>query len=109
MDTQQEMLEQALREAREHQEILQSIKIVLATPPGRAFVKYLLSCFEVGVLPEAGLPNDFLRDRLGFLRAGNSVFKIISEANHEVAAQLLAQLEKERHDQIYNSSQIRQG
>lgn len=86
-----------LREQLEHREVLQSIQSILITKPGRDFIKYLFKSFEVGELPAVGIEGSFLMDRLGFLRAGNSVFKIVAEANAEQAGQIIAQIEKEKH------------
>jgi len=40
------------------------------------------------------------------LRAGNSIFKLASEANPVAAATLLAEIEKERYAQIYQDANI---
>lgn len=89
------------KEALKHREAILAIQDILGTKSGKAFVKYLLESFDVGELPVVGLSGDFLMDRLGFLRAGNSVFKIIAEANPDIAGQLIAQIEKERYAQLY--------
>ena len=39
-------------------------------------------------------------DKIGSMRAGNALFKIVSEANFEIAGQLLAQIEKEKYEEI---------
>lgn len=88
-----------LKDRLEHREVLQNIQAVLATKAGKDFIKYLFRNFEVGELPVVGIEGSFLMDRLGFLRAGNSVFKIVSEANPEQAGLILAQIEKEKHAQ----------
>ncbi len=93
-----------LAERLEHRDVLLNIQAILSTEPGRGFFKYLFKNFEVGEMPQIGLEGPFLMDRLGFLRAGNSIFKLAAEANAEIAAGLLAQNEKERYAKIYASS-----
>lgn len=95
-----EMLEQEMKERAEHRDALISINNILNTKDGKFFVKYLLKNFDVGEMPEFGLTGDSLMDRIGFLRAGNSVFKIIAEANSDIAASILAQIEREKHAQV---------
>jgi hypothetical protein len=47
-------------------------------------------------------------DKLGFLRAGNSIFKLVAEANAQAAADILAQNEKDRYAKLYAEAQIGQ-
>lgn len=96
----QEQLEQMRKDHVEHLAVLDMIKVVLGTPAGRAFAKYLLKSFEVGELPPIGVENDYLRDKLGFLRAGVSVFEILAQANPDVTGTLLAQIQKEKYEII---------
>lgn len=101
----QDQLNEEMKERVEHRNMLLDIQAVLATKQGRSFIKYLLRSFEVGELPQIGLSGDFLMDRLGFLRAGNSIFKIVAEADPAMAGTLLGQIEKEKYDQkIYDDS-----
>lgn len=101
------MTKEELKEAVEHQEVLDSIKGILKTGDGRKFLKYLFKSFDLLVLPELGLEGNFLMERLGHLRAGNSIFKIAAEADAETTAAILAQLEKDRQDEIYQASQTK--
>jgi len=87
------------KEQQEHRDMLLDIQAVLATKSGKNFIKYLFVNFEVGELPVIGLTNEFLLDRLGFLRAGNSIFKIVAEASPEIAGQILGQIEKVKNEQ----------
>ena len=87
------------KEQKEHRDMLLDIQAVLATKPGRNFISYLFINFEVGELPVMGLTGEFLLDRLGFLRAGNSIFKIVAEASPEIAGQILGQIEKAKNEQ----------
>ena len=54
------------------------------------------------------MEGNFLHDKLGFLRAGNSIYKLVAEANAEMAATILAENEKERYAKLYEESQIGQ-
>lgn len=97
---QTEIANEELRERLKHRDVLLDIQAVLATKSGKNFIKYLFESFEVGEMPAIGITGDFLMDRLGFLRAGNSIFKIIAEASPEMAGSILAQVEKEKYDKI---------
>lgn len=108
IQTAQQQQQAELRERAEHQDVLKNLRIILSTPQGKDFVKYLFKSFSVGEFPPVGVPEEFLREEIGFLRSGNAIFKIISEANAEVAGSLLAQIEKEKHVQAYND-QVQQG
>lgn len=88
-----------IKERLEHRDVLLNIQAVLALKAGKDFIKYLFKNFEVGEFPVVGITGEFLMDRLGFLRAGNSIFKIVAEANPEIAGALLAQIEKEKNAQ----------
>lgn len=100
MNKTQKQLDEERKLHIEHQEILKDLRTVLAMPQGKSFIKYLFKSFNVGEVPSLGMEGNFLHDHLGFLRAGNSIFKIVSEANAEVAGMLLAQIEKEKYAQI---------
>lgn len=86
-------------EALRHREVVDAIQKLLAISEGRILIKYLLDSFGVNELPELGLEGNFLHDRLGFLRAGQSLFKIISEADHIEAGRLVAEIERERRNE----------
>lgn len=87
------------------QHVLEDVKKILISKEGRNFMKYLFESFEVGMLPQPGLPSDFLREQLGFLKAGNSIFKFAVTASPEIAASILATIERERHVQAINAAQ----
>lgn len=93
------------KERIEHRDALLAIRQIAVTSHGRSFFKYLFKAFEVGNLPQAGLERDLLLETMGFMRAGNSIFKLVAEANPEVAGALLAELEKERYAEIYSENQ----
>ncbi len=96
-------------EAIEHRDALLDIRAILASASGLRFLKYLFKTLDVTELPEIGLEGNLLHDRLGFLRAGNSIFKLVAEANAEIAGDLLAKNEKERYAKIYADAKIGQG
>lgn len=100
------MAEEDRKAAIEHRDVLLAIRAVLATSSGKTFFKYLFKHFEVAQLPEIGIEGTLLADRLGFLRAGNSIFQLVAEADAEAAAQLLAHNEKERYAKLYADAQI---
>lgn len=102
-----EYTEEEIKAATEHRDMLLDVRAVLATSSGKNLFKYLFKHFEVAALPEDGLDTDLLHERIGILKAGNSIFKLACEANFEIAAELLAKLEKERYDAIY--AEIGQG
>lgn len=83
----------------EHQKVIEDIRVLLNTKAGKNFIRYLYKSFNVGELPEYGLKDLMLHEVLGFLRAGNSVFKIVSEANAEESGLILASVEKERYNE----------
>lgn len=95
------MTEEEQREAIEHRDVILHIKAILATSSGKNFFKYLIKHFDTGEVPELGLTGDLLMDRLGFLRAGNSIFNLLAEANYETAGELLAIVTKEKHATLY--------
>ena len=91
----------SIKEKIAHRDTVLHVRAVLATVSGKALFKYFFDSFGVGQFPAVGLENDFLRDELGNLRVGNSIFKLASEADFEIAGNLLAQLEKDRYDQLH--------
>lgn len=95
------MTDEEYKLAREHRDTLNNIQTVLKTPEGKNFVKYLFKELEVCESPPEGWTGEILMERLGFQRAGNSVFKLVSEANPGVAGELIALVEKERHAMLY--------
>lgn len=96
--------QEEVAEAIEHRDALLDIRAILATSSGRNFFKYLFKHLEVGELPQLGLEGSLLMDKLGFLRAGNSIFKLVAEADAQIAANILAMNEKERYAKLYSQS-----
>lgn len=93
----------------EHQDVLLAMRAVLNTNEGVKLFKYLFKHFEVASVPERGLSNDDLQEYLGFLRAGNSIFKLTSEACSEISSKILAELERKRHESICEQYRIENG
>lgn len=97
------------RDILEHQDALLALGTILKKPEGVKLFKYLFKSFDVGQMPEIGLEGVNLHDRLGFLRAGNSIFKLISEADPEISASILANIERERYDDLIRQYKIENG
>jgi len=97
-------MDELQREALEHRDMLMDVRGVLQTSHGQSLFRYLFRHFEVAGLPELGLEGAILHDRLGFLRAGQSIFKLASEANPVLAGQLLAEVEKENYEKLYREN-----
>ena len=102
------MTDEELKEALEHRDMIMAIRAILATSAGKVFFKYCFKHFEVGQLPQLGIEGSLLFDKLGFLRAGNSIFQLASEADPHMTATLFAETEKERHEQLYAEAQAEQ-
>lgn len=92
------MTEQERLDAIDHQNTLKSIQVVMSMSHGRNFIKYLFKNFCVGDFPPVGLKGDDLLEYMSYLRAGNSIYKIILEATPELAGQLITEIERGRQD-----------
>lgn len=84
-------------EAIEHKNVLLAIKELLKCSEGKTLFKYLFKNLDVTCVPE-GLEGNMLYEYLGFLKAGNSVYKLVSQADFKEAALILSEIERERHD-----------
>ena len=98
-DNDREILE-LTKEEREYEELLNHIQTLLSTLSGRAFVKYLFKSFEVGEVPHIMCRGEDLLDRTSFLRAGNSIYKLIMAASPDIGGQILTIIEKEKNHVI---------
>jgi hypothetical protein len=78
------------KEALEHDQVLKDLREVISTDQGKSFIAYLFKSFGVGTLPEQGITGDLLMDHIGYLRAGEAIFQLVSEANAQVAGTILA-------------------
>ena len=92
-----ELTPEESREIADHQNALLNIRALTALPSGKAFIKYLFKSLGATELPERGLQGVELFEALVFHRAGNTVFKLVSQADPEVAAELLALIEGEKY------------
>ena len=100
------MTDEERKDAIEHRDVLLNLRAVLATASGQHFIKYLFKNFEVGGVPELGLEGAILMDKIGYLRSGQAIFKIVAEASPEIAGHILAEIEKERYVELYEISGI---
>lgn len=91
-------LEEERKEYIEHKDALLAIRELLKSKEGVELFRYLFKSLEVATVPEMGMDDRNLHDYLGFLRAGNSIYKLACEANAEVAASILTKLEREKYD-----------
>lgn len=85
-------------EIKEHASMLMDLSLVLSTPQGQSVFKYLLKSFGVGELPDINIPTNLRDEYIGFLRAGQSVFEIMSQADNIKSGLILAQIQKEKYD-----------
>lgn len=103
----EEMSEEIRKEAAEHRDVILDIRAMLISQSGQKFLKYLFKHLDVGEVAEMGMEGNLLHDRLGFLRAGNSIYKLIAEADFEFAGMTLAQIEKERYERLSEQTKRR--
>jgi hypothetical protein len=96
MSERDEDVSEISKEVQEHRDLLNHIQTLMSTRSGVAFAKYLLKSFDVGEQPHRMCRGEELIDRVSFLRAGNSIYKLLMEANPELTGQILASIEKEK-------------
>jgi hypothetical protein len=106
MQTKNGLSPEEYRAACEHRDALIDIRWLQATAHGRRLFKYLLKSLDAAQVPEMHLEGQRLFERIGFLRAGNSIFKLTAEANPKLAGELIAEIEKERYDELYGEQDI---
>lgn len=97
------------QEEHEHQDAVLAVAAIIKTPEGEKLFRYLFKSFEVGNLPDRSIVGDDLHEYLGFLRAGNSIYKLTCEGDHRIAAAILSKLERERYEHIYHEQRLRNG
>lgn len=97
------------KEAIEQRDAQLNLKAILATGPGRDFIKFLLKNFDVGELPEKGIEGVELYETIGFLRAGQSILQIVSQANRQIAGEILANIQGDKYDYQIQLSKIENG
>lgn len=102
------LTEEERKEAIEHRDAIMNVRALLSTAFGKSFIKYLFKNLDVGELPEIGMEGAFLSDRLGSLRAGKSIFELVSEANPTAAGEILAEVIKEKIHATYRREEVSQ-
>jgi hypothetical protein len=84
----------------EHRDVLLAIASIIKSKEGRQFFKYLFKTLDVTGLPDPGMEAQSLHEYLGFLRAGNSIYKLVCEADSEIAANILSKITRENYDDL---------
>lgn len=97
------------KEQMEHRDVLLAIAVLLKQKEGIQLFSYLFKNFEVTSLPDKSLKGDELHEYLGFLRAGNSIYKLASEADSEISASILAKMERTNYERIVEQYRIENG
>lgn len=103
---QRELSQDEVSEAIEHRDVLLDVRAILGTGSGRNFFKYFFKYYSITDLPYLGLEGPIMFEKMGHLRLANSVFQLVAEANPEIAAQILADVEKKKHARLYNEAKI---
>ena len=97
------------KEMLEHQNVLLAISAILKTDNGQKLFKYLFKTLDVFEVPAVEMEGKILYEYLGHLRAGNSIYKLASEASSEAAAAIMAKIEREKYEDKYEQFRIEQG
>jgi len=97
------------KESIEQRDAIINLREVLNTPPGRSFIKFLFKTLEVGELPSKGLESPDMYETLGFLRSGQAVFQLTSQANRKLAGNMLAEIQGDIYNDAIQRSQIENG
>ncbi len=82
----------------EYESMIQDLGLVLSTPQGQSVIKYLLKNLDFGELPATNIPSNLRDEYIGFLRGGQILFEMISQADTSKAGLILAQIQKEKMD-----------
>lgn len=102
-------LEKQRRENIEERDVLLAIAALIKTPEGKKLFRYLFKNLEVLNLPDKGMNEHILHEYLGFLRAGNSIYKLACRAASETASDIMAKIERERHEDEHEQQRIENG
>ena len=86
------------REQVEHQNVLLAIGSILKQKEGLQLFSYLFKSLEVATVPDIGMEGNSLHELLGHMRAGNSIYKLACEADFEITAKILAEIERIKYD-----------
>lgn len=87
-------------EQKQRADAVEAVRAMLNFPPARLFIKELFRMGEVGETPDVGLPHEFLRAQIGRMSLGREIYKLVSEGDHQMAALILAEVEKERQNEM---------
>lgn len=90
----------------EHRDVLLAIGVLLKQKEGKQFFRYLFKNLDVACVPDEGLEGNMLHNYLGFLRAGNSIYKLVCEADFEEAALLLSEIERKKYEDLIEQHRI---
>lgn len=101
--------ERERQERIEHRDALLALASIAKTKEGQKLFRYFFKNFEVSNLPDRGMEEKDLHEYLGFLRAGNSIYKLVCEADPEIAATILSKLERERYEHKLAEHRIETG
>jgi hypothetical protein len=96
------------QEALEHRDVLLAIAAIIKQPEGLKLFRYLFKYFNVAELPDQSMTGNLLHEYLGFLRAGNSIYKLVCEADAMIAASVLSKLEREKYDRLNEQYRLEQ-
>lgn len=102
-------IEKLRQEGLEHRDILLAIASIIKTTEGKKLFSYLFKSLDVTVLPDQSMSGEMLHEYLGFLRAGNAIYKLACEADSEQAASILAETERKRYADIYHQHRLENG
>jgi hypothetical protein len=80
--------------------MLMNLKTVLDTQSGTELFKYLFKHFMVTETVPIGLPDEVKNDWLGYIRAGQSLFSIVAQADAFKAGNIIAETTKEKYSVI---------
>ena len=108
-ELQKYQLEKQRQEHLQHRDVLLAIASLIKTEAGQTLFKYLFKSLDVMNLPDQSMKGETLHEYLGFLRAGNSIYKLTCEAAHDEAASILSKLERERYDDLSAQYRIQNG
>lgn len=101
--------EKERQERLEHRDVLLAIAAIIKTHEGQKLFEYLFKNFEIAALPPRELKGELLHEHLGFLRAGNSIYKLVCEAASESAASIITTTERKRYEELNHQYRIESG
>lgn len=99
-----DQIDEENRAAMEHRDVLLATRSVLMSSSGKVLFRYFFKHFDVAQPIPMGFSDEQLREYIGLQRAGNSIFKIASEANFQLAGALLSEVEKERYAKLVSEN-----